>query len=169
MKKKIAISTVLVVCSLMLSCLFSGCLFNQKPDYRRYFKRNFDIDLPSDVQLTYYLSDIGVQGDGSVYIVLQFNEEPSEVLNQLHFYTNRYAISDEAEREEFRHNFQARLERIFSVSGWKMIDVPEQYRPDWDSDFLFAGDLSAGVNGCEGTSFYYNIEDKLMLTWSCKT
>ena len=159
---------VFFVCLAVCSLIFAGCL-----NYRGYdeakckqrFEKRFSLQLPSDAKLSYYDSCSSRDGTDEYY-VWQFEEEPTQILNQDERYTKRYSTDTEEEVEQIKQYFKKAVKRniegIFSKTPYK-------YGPDWDCDYLVAWrnfkSYSTETEIRLGPSYFYDIEQKLLIGW----
>jgi len=161
--KKILISVTAIICAILISTTV-GCFALNKPKYRREFEETHG-KLLEDAELLYRLHKQHQDGEDE-YHVWQFETEPVSYLTEKGFYDNEFAKSSGAEREQYIQLFKERLyEKVFPLGKTYFNDVPVEYQPNWNSNFMFAGILT-GKNGFKfGASYFYDVDNKKLIVW----
>jgi len=134
--------------------------------YKKYFKSQLNVTLPAEASLQFFLFRTGFRHGDHVYFAWQFEKEDKDFLN-VNGFTDGYAQLQGEEKDKFLQNVSERLDDwVFPIDGKTMADVPPEYRPDWNGDFLFAGLVGGESEYSDyGASYYYTGETNLLLVW----
>lgn len=85
---------------------------------------DWDVELPENSELIYAIENRGFTGDGERYYIIQFKEEPTELISD-------FTSEPDNDFESTVENDLGLLER-----GAEQ-EIPAEYMPDWETDYLW--------------------------------
>ena len=119
-KKLIAITLAVVVITIISVVIF----LNYYNSEIRKFQRNWDVTLPKNTEVVYNNADIGWFGEGVIYVVFKFEDEPSDLLTIF--------SSTIGDFKEGNSDFENRVD-----SAIDPLDVPSNRKVSWESDYYW--------------------------------
>ncbi len=127
--KKLALVIAAVLTALICTVITAGfsCSFFSQMNggyVASLLKSSWDVDLPENAKVLYYVENTGFSGDGDRYYVLKYEEEPTELLENFKF------ERDDAFENSFRDWFGSYIDTAEN-------EVPEEYKPDLSKEYLW--------------------------------
>ncbi len=127
--KKLALVIAAVLTALICSVITAGfsCPFFSQMNggyVASLLKSSWDVDLPENAKVLYYVENTGFSGDGDRYYVLKYEEEPTELLENFKF------ERDDAFENSFRDWFGSCIDTAEN-------EVPEKYKPDLSKEYFW--------------------------------
>lgn len=135
-KPKIIILIAAIFIMTLCPMIFMGTSCNDMAKYMLYgyqitledvseeLLEDWDVELPENSELIYAIENRGFTGDGERYYIIQFEEEPTELISD-------FTFGPDNDFESTVENDLGLLER-----GAEQ-EIPTEYIPDWETDYLW--------------------------------